>query len=236
MQTPCQSLMHFVFCYAVIITENCCLGTNIPPLTRWSVLVSSQSSLPSWGRAIALLSSLKPPGLWPTLPQGLLIRLPQLSRAGPSLPLLAWSHPPSSTSASKPSGHLETLQVTEKYIIKYFLPCYLGGVWSVVPPLVDLEMIMEKYRLSFSSGDGSALRDKVIKHGAVAPLLSLLAVPDLSVFNVSNVPFNIKSPRSQCPLLYHIKMLIHLYPFLHLILFADQLPEKCHLDTVKPVP
>lgn len=35
-------------------------------------------------------------------------------------------------------------------------------------------------------GDGSALRDKVIKHGAVTPLLSLLAVPDLSVFNVSN--------------------------------------------------
>lgn len=34
-------------------------------------------------------------------------------------------------------------------------------------------------------GDGSALRDKVIKHGAVAPLLSLLAVPDLSAFSVS---------------------------------------------------
>uniref|UniRef100_H2MK33 Importin subunit alpha n=1 Tax=Oryzias latipes TaxID=8090 RepID=H2MK33_ORYLA len=32
------------------------------------------------------------------------------------------------------------------------------------------------------SGDGSALRDRVIKHGAVAPLLSLLAVPDLNVF------------------------------------------------------
>ena len=35
------------------------------------------------------------------------------------------------------------------------------------------------------SGDGSALRDKVIKHGAVAPLLSLLAVPDLNEFPVS---------------------------------------------------
>jgi len=34
-------------------------------------------------------------------------------------------------------------------------------------------------------GDGSALRDQVIKHGAVASLLSLLAVPDLSVFTVS---------------------------------------------------
>ncbi len=31
-------------------------------------------------------------------------------------------------------------------------------------------------------GDGSAYRDKVIKHGAVAPLLALLAVPDFSVF------------------------------------------------------
>lgn len=37
----------------------------------------------------------------------------------------------------------------------------------------------------FCVGDGSALRDLVIKHGAVPPLLSLLAVPDLSVFNVS---------------------------------------------------
>lgn len=35
-------------------------------------------------------------------------------------------------------------------------------------------------------GDGSALRDRVIKHKAVPPLLSLLAVPDLSVFSVSN--------------------------------------------------
>lgn len=33
------------------------------------------------------------------------------------------------------------------------------------------------------AGDGSALRDRVIKNGAVAPLLSLLAVPDLSVFS-----------------------------------------------------
>lgn len=37
----------------------------------------------------------------------------------------------------------------------------------------------------FSSGDGSPLRDQVIKHGAVAPLLSLLAVPELSVYSVS---------------------------------------------------
>ncbi|KAI4785888.1 hypothetical protein KUCAC02_037483 [Chaenocephalus aceratus] len=34
------------------------------------------------------------------------------------------------------------------------------------------------------AGDGSALRDHVIKHGAVLPLLSLLAVPDLSVLTV----------------------------------------------------
>lgn len=33
-------------------------------------------------------------------------------------------------------------------------------------------------------GDGSAYRDKVIKHGAIAPLLALLAVPDFSVFPV----------------------------------------------------
>lgn len=39
--------------------------------------------------------------------------------------------------------------------------------------------------LSVPVGDGSALRDLVIKHGAVPPLLSLLALPDLSVFNVS---------------------------------------------------
>lgn len=35
-------------------------------------------------------------------------------------------------------------------------------------------------------GDGSSYRDMVIKHGAVAPLLSLLAVPELSVFSVSD--------------------------------------------------
>lgn len=35
-------------------------------------------------------------------------------------------------------------------------------------------------------GDGSAYRDKVIKHGALAPLLSLLAVPDLSALAVSS--------------------------------------------------
>lgn len=42
-----------------------------------------------------------------------------------------------------------------------------------------------KYIFPSFLGDGSALRDKVIKHGAVAPLLSLLAVPDLSAFSVS---------------------------------------------------
>ena len=36
-------------------------------------------------------------------------------------------------------------------------------------------------------GDGSHLRDRVIKHGAVAPLLSLLAVPELGDINVSAV-------------------------------------------------
>lgn len=42
-----------------------------------------------------------------------------------------------------------------------------------------------RYVLLCFKGDGSAYRDKVIKHGAIAPLLSLLAVPDLSVFGVS---------------------------------------------------
>lgn len=42
-----------------------------------------------------------------------------------------------------------------------------------------------KYFIFCYLGDGSALRDMVIKHGAVGPLLSLLAVPDLSVFSVS---------------------------------------------------
>lgn len=42
-----------------------------------------------------------------------------------------------------------------------------------------------KYIFPSFLGDGSALRDKVIKHGAVAPLLGLLAVPDLSAFSVS---------------------------------------------------
>lgn len=42
----------------------------------------------------------------------------------------------------------------------------------------------------FILGDGSSYRDMVIKHGAVAPLLSLLAVPELSVFSVSDcVPY-----------------------------------------------
>lgn len=35
------------------------------------------------------------------------------------------------------------------------------------------------------SGDGSAYRDLVIKFGAIEPLLSLLAVPDLSSLAVS---------------------------------------------------
>lgn len=34
-------------------------------------------------------------------------------------------------------------------------------------------------------GDGSAYRDLVIKYGAIEPLLSLLAVPDLSSLAVS---------------------------------------------------
>lgn len=38
--------------------------------------------------------------------------------------------------------------------------------------------------LSFP-GDGSAYRDLVIKYGAIEPLLSLLAVPDLSSLAVS---------------------------------------------------
>jgi len=38
-------------------------------------------------------------------------------------------------------------------------------------------------------GDGSAYRDKVIKHGAIAPLLALLAVPDFSVFPVRFICF-----------------------------------------------
>ncbi|XP_068193785.1 importin subunit alpha-1 [Antennarius striatus] len=35
------------------------------------------------------------------------------------------------------------------------------------------------------AGDGSALRDKVLKHGVLAPLLHLLEVPDLCEFNAS---------------------------------------------------
>lgn len=46
---------------------------------------------------------------------------------------------------------------------------------------------------SSSSGDGSALRDKVIKHGAVAPLLSLLMGPDLNVFTVSRFELSVLS-------------------------------------------
>lgn len=34
-------------------------------------------------------------------------------------------------------------------------------------------------------GDGSVFRDLVIKHGAIDPLLALLAVPDLSSLAVS---------------------------------------------------
>lgn len=37
----------------------------------------------------------------------------------------------------------------------------------------------------FFPGDGSAYRDLVIKYGAIEPLLSLLAVPDLSSLAVS---------------------------------------------------
>lgn len=43
-------------------------------------------------------------------------------------------------------------------------------------------------------GDGSPLRDRVIKHGAVAPLLTLLAVPDLSVLPVSILFNHVISP------------------------------------------
>lgn len=39
--------------------------------------------------------------------------------------------------------------------------------------------------LFFFPGDGSAYRDLVIKYGAIEPLLSLLAVPDLSSLAVS---------------------------------------------------
>lgn len=35
------------------------------------------------------------------------------------------------------------------------------------------------------SGDGSTLRDLVIKYGAIEPLLALLAVPDMSSLSVS---------------------------------------------------
>ena len=41
--------------------------------------------------------------------------------------------------------------------------------------------------LSSVPGDGSAFRDLVIKHGAIDPLLALLAVPDLSSLAVSIV-------------------------------------------------
>lgn len=39
--------------------------------------------------------------------------------------------------------------------------------------------------LHLNIGDGSNYRDLVIKHGALQPLLALLAAPDLSVFPVS---------------------------------------------------
>lgn len=41
------------------------------------------------------------------------------------------------------------------------------------------------FYLIFFPGDGSAYRDLVIKYGAIEPLLSLLAVPDLSSLAVS---------------------------------------------------
>lgn len=65
----------------------------------------------------------------------------------------------------------------------------IAGKWQNIFPdtvfSIELDTGYHCWNFYFL-GDGSALRDKVIKHGAVAPLLSLLAVPDLSVFNVSN--------------------------------------------------
>lgn len=100
-------------------------------------------------------------------------------------------------------------------------------------------------------GDGSALRDKVIKHGAVAPLLSLLAVPDLSAFSVSfdSVFLHVyiwkkfDMIRLNCLL---SSLATRWFPnsnitdlVLHSLIFeifAGWLPEKCDMDTVEPVP
>lgn len=174
-QQMTSSMTHF---YCIVSnTGNCCHVRGIPPLTRSSVLGWSPSLLPSWGWQTALQSSLRLPGLWPTSPLGPLIRQLLLWGAGPSLPSLAWSHPPTSTSASKPSGPLETLLVND-----WILFCLIMVITSWFE-----ENVIQFLLLFCYSGDGSALRDRVIKHGAVAPLLSLLAVPDLSALNVSTL-------------------------------------------------
>lgn len=168
-------LMTTNMCCAVLIAGNCCLETSILPSTRWSVPGSSPSLSPSWGWPTVLLSSLKPRGLWPTSPQEPLIRPLLLLKAGLFLPLLALSHLPISTSASRQCGPLETLLVTnETAVLSGLVKCV--GVFLVFIHFIYLPFL----------GDGSALRDRVIKHKAVPPLLSLLAVPDLSVFSVSN--------------------------------------------------
>lgn len=56
--------------------------------------------------------------------------------------------------------------------------CVCGSKLNVFP-LIGITILL------VFVGDGSSYRDLVIKHGAVAPLLSLLAVPELSVFSVS---------------------------------------------------
>lgn len=67
----------------------------------------------------------------------------------------------------------------------------------------------------------------VIKHGAVAPLLSLLSVPDLSVFNVSLLnPISLLS----WPLRGAINQTFML------LLFTDWLCKECDMDTVEPLP